>query len=141
MTEAAETGYEIWLCHVCRHVQGEADPDHEHGPLVHGYWLAAAVRPGEITLAEFRAQGYLQEVNRRLLHPLGLALVVETLEGFELIRGVRDDRADPEGIIYAEGTIPEAERARADRIDDEWSVRSVARDDALGYVVQPIEQT
>lgn len=141
MTEADETGYEIWLCHVCRHVQGEADPDHEHGPLVHGYWVAAAVRPGEITLAEFRAQGYLQEVNRLILHPLGLALVVETLEGFELIRGVRDERVDPEGIIFAPGTLTEAERERGYRIETENDHRAGPRLTRLGYVVQPLEAT
>lgn len=134
-----ELGYEIWLCHECRHVQGEADPDHEHGPLVQGYWIGADPRAGEMPVAEFRELGYLQEVNRRLLHPLGLALVVETLEEFEVIRAVRDDRADLEGIIYAAGTIPEDEKARAARINAEWSRRSAARQARLGYVIQPIE--
>lgn len=140
MTEADETGYEIWLCHTCRHVQGEPDPDHEHGPLVQGYWVAAATRPGEMSVAEFRAQGYLQEVNRRILHPLGLALIATTLEGWETIIGIRDDRADPEGIIFAPGTLTATEGERAGRITDEWVERSSARLAALGYVVQPIEE-
>lgn len=141
MDAQPETAYEVWLCHECRHVQGEPDADHEHGALVQGYWLAAATRPGEISVAEFRAQGYLQELNRRFLHPLGLAMVVETIETFEVVRGVRDDRADPEGIIFAEGTISPAERARAGRITTEWTERATARLAALDYVVQPIEET
>lgn len=136
-----EFGYEFWICHTCLEVSGSPLVGHAHGEGTRGHWLPDAPREGEITVAEFRAGGYLQEVNRRLLHPLGLALVAESLEGFEVIRGVRDDRADPEGIIYAAGTIPEAERARAARIDAEWATRATARLLELGYVVQPIELT
>lgn len=136
-----ETGYEFWICRECLAVSGDPDPEHTHGPLTRGYWLAAEPTPGELSVAEFRELGYLQEVNRRFLHPLGLALVATTFEGFEVIRGVRDDRADPEGIIYAPGTIPGAERERAATIDREWSYRSAARQSRLGYVVQPIEST
>lgn len=136
-----DLGYEFWICHTCLEVSGGPLIGHEHGEGTRGHWVPDAPRPGEITVAEFREQGYLQEVNRRLLHPLGLALVAESLEGFEVIRGVRDDRADPEGIIYAAGTIPEAERARAERIDAEWAAGASRRLVELGYVVQPIETT
>lgn len=137
----SELGYEFWICRECLEVSGDPNPDHEHGPTTRGYWLAADTEPGEMSVAEFRELGYLQEVNRRLLHPLGMALVATTFEGFEVIRGVRDDRADPEGIIYAAGTIPELERDRAHRVTTEWVERSSARLAALGYVVQPIEST
>lgn len=136
-----ELGYEFWICRECLIVSGDPDPEHAHGPLVHGYWIATEPRPDEMSVADFREQGYLQETNRRLLHPLGLALVVETFEGLEVIRGVRDERADPEGIIFAEGTIPPAEKDRAARITAEWTSRSAARLASLGYVVQPIEET
>jgi hypothetical protein len=33
-----------------------------------------------ISIREFRAEGYLQEVNRMVLHPLGLALSVVVQE-------------------------------------------------------------
>jgi hypothetical protein len=33
-----------------------------------------------IDIAEFRAEGYMQEINRRLLHPLGLALEVTSVD-------------------------------------------------------------
>ncbi len=84
-------------------------------------------------IAEFRRDGYLQELNRLFLHPLGLALevVVEDCdcgEGHvekgpagaiysapcgrcggsgkrEWLGGVWDYRDDPEGILFGEGMI------------------------------------
>jgi hypothetical protein len=52
-------------------------------------------------IAEFRDQGYLQEVNRLVLHPAGLALeVVVNEDGTEQLGGVLDCREDPEGIWH-----------------------------------------
>lgn len=54
-----------------------------------------------IPIEEFRKEGYLQEVNRRFLHPLGLALEVDRDDnGNEYLSGIWDSRDDPEGIIY-----------------------------------------
>lgn len=136
-----DTGYEYWICRECLAVSGAPLIDHEHGEGTRGHWYPDELPEGCISVAEFREQGYLQEVNRRILHPLGLALVADVLEGVEVIRGVRDDRADPEGLIYAAGTIPEAERERAYRIEREWLEAAGRRMAALGYVVQPIETT
>lgn len=88
-------------------------------------------------IAEFRAAGYLQEINRRLLHPLGLALEVTINDetGEEHISGVWDCRDDPEGICFGDGMIdPVRGRALARDFVD----RCAARRDALGYVVQPL---
>ncbi len=54
-----------------------------------------------ISAKEFRDEGYLQEVNRMFLHPLGLALEVVTDEN-EVVDfgGVWDYRDDPEGMRY-----------------------------------------
>jgi hypothetical protein len=55
---------------------------------------------------EFRELGYLQELNRRFLHPLGLALEIAIGEdGEERFGKVWDYRDDPEGLIYAPGMI------------------------------------
>jgi hypothetical protein len=87
-----------------------------------------------MTVAEFRASGLLQEVNRRLLHPLGLALESTTNEdGTESIHGLWDHRDDPEGIRYVGITM--ADRAAA--FDARWNERLGARVNALGYMVQP----
>ena len=56
-----------------------------------------------IDIKEFRERGYLQELNRRFLHPLGLALEVKVDDetGAEALGGVWDCRDEDEGIFYA----------------------------------------
>lgn len=59
-----------------------------------------------MSIKEFRQLGYLQEVNRLFLHPLGLALeVLVHADGREELSRICDGRGDPEGVLYAEGTI------------------------------------
>lgn len=54
-----------------------------------------------INIKEFRKKGYLQELNRRFLHPLGLALEVLIDEaGIEKLGDIWDYRNDEEGIYY-----------------------------------------
>jgi len=55
-----------------------------------------------IGIKEFRDAGYLQEVNRRFLHPLGLALevIVDEEDGSEKLGGIWDSRDDPEGFVF-----------------------------------------
>lgn len=87
-----------------------------------------------IDIAEFRSEGYLQELNRRFLHPLGLALeVMVDDDGTERLGGVWDYRDDPEGINFARSDL----RSHAGRIDEEWERRRPARVAGLGYMVQP----
>lgn len=51
-------------------------------------------------IKEFIEKGYLQELNRRFLHPLGLALeAVENNSEFKL-NGIIDCRKDKEGIYF-----------------------------------------
>lgn len=84
-------------------------------------------------IADFRADGYLQELNRRFLHPLGLALeVVVDSTGHEHIGGVWDYRDDPEGINYLEIDLKKTEK-----VDRRWKKREPARVEGLGYMVQP----
>jgi hypothetical protein len=85
--------------------------------------------------AEFRDAGYLQEVNRQFLHPLGLALeVVVDADGSVRFGEVWDRRDDPEGIVFAEADLdPE----KASRIVGESANRYRKRYDALGFYVQP----
>ena len=55
-----------------------------------------------IDIKEFREKGYLQELNRRFLHPLGLALeiTIDDDDGKEKLGGIWDYREDEEGIYY-----------------------------------------
>jgi len=90
-------------------------------------------------IAEFRRLGYLQEVNRQFLHPLGLALEVMVEEdGSMRLSGVWDYRDDPEGMIFDEAEMGDEELALAREIELDRQRRMVCRRAALGYYVQPI---
>jgi len=55
----------------------------------------------KIDIKEFRELGFLQELNRQFLHPMGFALeVVVDKNGNETLGGIWDYRDDKEGIIY-----------------------------------------
>jgi hypothetical protein len=92
-----------------------------------------------IDIAEFRELGFVQEINRLILHPCGLALSVDIGDdGAETLGGVFDDRGDPEGWYFdlADGLATKASSVAALTND-----RAAARTAALGYIVQPIEGT
>jgi hypothetical protein len=89
----------------------------------------------KLTAKEFRAQGYLQELNRRFLHPLGLALEVTLHEdGNETFGEVWDCRDDPEGLIYGPGVI---NPKKAKFVYDETAARFPERVKRLGFDIQP----
>lgn len=85
---------------------------------------------------DFRELGYLQELNRQFLHPMGLALeVVVEEDGTERLGGVWDYREDAEGIHYGDDMISDA---KAERVIREARDRLNARFEALGYWIQPL---
>jgi len=93
-------------------------------------------------IAEFRKEGYLQEVNRRFLHPLGLALEVIIEDGKERLGGIWDYRGDPEGMHFG---INDSDQERKDRmlegfnkIEKVMELRNSARVNKLGYFVEPV---
>lgn len=91
-----------------------------------------------MSIKEFRSEGYLQEVNRRFFHPLGLALEIRQQEDGEwVLGGIWDFRDDPEGMNYADGVI---NHARADNIEALLRQRQSARFNALGYIIQPVPE-
>lgn len=93
--------------------------------------------PKTIPIAEFRQRGYLQELNRRFLHPLGMALAVTVNDdGTASLDAVWDARDDREGWIYGPGMI-DADKAAA--VDAEWAEKAASRQALLGWVVQPVE--
>lgn len=96
-----------------------------------------------IDIKEFREEGYLQELNRQFLHPLGLALEVRIAEdGTETLGGVWDDRDDPEGIYFMvedeEALKGFAEKAEA--ISAFQAARMPARTRRLGHWIQPTDR-
>ena len=90
-----------------------------------------------ISPEDFRDQGYLQEVNRRFLHPLGLAMSVNIDEesGEVSLGGIWDYRDDPEGILFADDDL--TDKARVARITSEFHTKAVVRRKRYGFVTQP----
>lgn len=85
-------------------------------------------------LTEFRDKGYLQELNRRFLHPLGLALCMTVLEDKVTgIHGIWDYRNDPEGIIFAPEDI---DWDQAAWFDQEKHKRLKSRFESIGFIIQ-----
>ena len=88
----------------------------------------------KMSVKEFREEGYLQELNRCFLHPLGLALEVITHEdGTESFGRVWDYRDDPEGVIFGPGVI---KQKHIDRIYREMEAKREIRVDLLGSDLQ-----
>lgn len=91
-------------------------------------------------IEEFHRLGYLQEVNRKFFHPLGLALeVVIEDDGTQHLGGIWDFRDDPEGVnmLFFETDVPEA-KEKAKRVADHWQAMEQTRMALKGYMVQPI---
>lgn len=89
--------------------------------------------PPVLPVDEFRDLGLLHEVNRLVLHPLGLAIYTDPASNS---LGVFDMRDDPEGVYFHDETIsPDKAEAVANLIEE----RGPARIEALGYVVQPTD--
>lgn len=88
-----------------------------------------------LTAQEIRDTGILQEINRQLLHPRGLAMFVtlDPDEG-EPTMGVMIDE-DPEGWYFEWDERKDEARIKAERFDN---LLKSGREDALGYVVQPL---
>lgn len=94
-------------------------------------------------IKEFREKGYLQELNRQFLHPLGLALeVVIDSNGNESIGSIWDYRDDPEGFLYKfkerDSSQLEIAREKAMYIISEFEKRRQYRLDTLGFMIEPV---
>lgn len=88
---------------------------------------------------ELRTSGALHEINRLVLHPLGLALEINLpAKGDYFTARVWDCRDDPEGIYFDQSTLS-AEKAKA--ACDALMDRRAARMNQLGYVIQIIPGT
>ncbi len=90
-----------------------------------------------VDIDELRQLGYLQEVNRRFFHPLGLALAYLPDHDDALV--VLDDRGTPEGWTFLPTMLGPESHARAAHIDAEIAARADARRRVVGDVIQPLE--
>ncbi len=98
-----------------------------------------------MTLEEFRDLGYLQELNRRFLHPLGLAIGLmgdfDEDGNFEPSGEIQiqDYRDDPEGMRFSEEEMDLEFYIKSERIKFERQEKFEQRLEELGYVIQPVE--
>ena len=89
--------------------------------------------PKELTSDQIRSLGIVQEINRQLLHPMGLAMFVVVPSGSTVCCGVYDMRDDPEGVVFQAFSTERAEMfARA------FEERREVRESRFGWHVQPI---
>ena len=67
---------------------------------------------------EFRQLGFLQEVNRRFFHPLGLAIEMNVDNNGKAVGFGRvwDYRDDPEGMFFGEGMIDQEKVEHVDNL-------------------------
>jgi len=86
--------------------------------------------PGRVSVEDLRADGVLLEVNRRVLHPVGLALTLESAEG-----PLQVWRIEPDASRYGPDMTGLAEKAAAFRAIE--ATEHQARFSALGYLIQP----
>lgn len=97
-----------------------------------------------MSAAEFRKLGLLREINRKILHPLGLALhtCVDPDTGEEYFGQVRDYRASaPEGVAFPDEALDsDAVRDSTDALDFARAERAGKRAALYGWVVQPIPE-
>lgn len=96
-----------------------------------------------IDIKEFREKGYLQELNRRFLHPLGLALEITIDDnGDEKLGGIWDYREDKEGIYYniSNSNLERKTKFMKNKsfIDSELENRCENRKEILGFDIEPI---
>ena len=96
-----------------------------------------------IDIKEFRQKGYLQELNRVFLHPLGLALeIIQEENGDEKLGGVWDYREDTEGIYFDLANSPKERqhdfKNKANYIKSQFDKRWADREKVLGFDIEPV---
>lgn len=91
--------------------------------------------------ARFLSQsGLLGDINRRVLHPLGLALCYED-DGTKAppTIGLVDIRAnDPEGFTFDDESLEDIRTKLESFMEEEGRARFEARKAALGFIEQPL---
>lgn len=97
-----------------------------------------------IDIKEFREKGYLQELNRRFLHPLGLALEISIDDDSnEKLGGIWDYRNDKEGIYFDISNSDSERKSSFNKkktfIDTELESRCKNRKEILGFDIEPLD--
>lgn len=93
-----------------------------------------------LSAEEIQTSGLLQEINRLLLHPLGLSLVIvrNDATGEKFIRGICDNRNDPDGFVFPPEIVHHHDFIR--KAQNVQRMVMPERQERLGYVVQPLPE-
>jgi hypothetical protein len=99
------------------------------------------LRPRNEAFERLRATGLLFEINRRVLHPLGLALAVEIDDETKRVTDVALlESDDEEGLIYSNADLLE-NVAKLYPLLPAYNNRMGRRQRALGYIIQPLPES
>jgi hypothetical protein len=95
----------------------------------------------KMSVKQFRDEGFLQELNRQFLHPLGLAIeIIIDDDDNETFGKVWDYRDDPEGMRYSEGDITSEQFVeKANTVAKLAKEKAQIRQERFGWIVQPID--
>jgi hypothetical protein len=93
---------------------------------------------GRVDLKEFKERGYLLEVNRRVLHPVGVGLTLWEDASKRVLAGFVDSRSDREGLMFP--SVERLDRAveKVVNVQVETLEKRHARESLWGTAVQPI---
>lgn len=91
-----------------------------------------AVEYVENPAKRLKETGLLFELNRKILHPFGMAITESESGTIELIECHNDD----EGIVYDEEVYISASKAFSDFFSKEGEALLEARKETLGYIIQ-----
>ena len=81
--------------------------------------------------------GILFEINRQILHPLGLAMeVVQKKDGTWVLGGIWDYREDGEGMLYSDNMFQRGLNKWVSFFETEGRKKHMARYKELGYIIQ-----
>lgn len=100
-----------------------------------------------ISLKEFRDLGYLQELNRLFLHPLGMAMAVNVdkhdPDGEVKFAGIIDNRETVGGMVYGKEMIASKIETFVERegfVSMEMGVGRDLRVEEHGWMFEPITE-
>lgn len=102
--------------------------------------MAEKKEPKLVSLQEIMDMGLLFEINRRVLHPLGMAMAVNIdpndPEDEGEFGGILDSRDDPEGFIYGDDLMESGLKKFEDYMEREGLEKLRVRQEQLGYIIQ-----
>lgn len=85
-----------------------------------------------MSVESFNKLGFVQEINRRLLHPCGLELMVM---GDKFL--ILDSREEPEGLYFEDKDLS---RVKAQFVVDLFNSKLAHRREVFGHIIQPVPE-